>query len=90
MIHTKYVCVGMGLLLVFLSACSGSLYNKGRSLVEQGEYDRAIGLFYDEVRSHPASAEAWRELGIAYYKKGEINKAEGAVDRALAANDQNA
>jgi len=83
MINTKYVSTGIGLLLIFLTACSGSMYNQGRSLVERGEYDRAIGLFYDEVRQHPASAEAWRELGIAYYKKGDLDKAEDALKQAL-------
>jgi len=70
-------------MIVLLAAgCSQSLYMQGRHLTEQGEYDQAIALLYDEIRANPESADAWRELGIAYYKKGELAKAEDALKQA--------
>ena len=70
-------------MVVLLAAgCSQSLYMQGRNLSEQGEYDQAIALLYDEIRANPESADAWRELGVAYYKKGELAKAEDALKQA--------
>lgn len=70
------------ILLLVISGCSHSLYMQGSSLAEQGDYDRAIEKYYAEIKANPASADAWRELGIAYYKKGELIKAEDALKQA--------
>lgn len=70
--------------LMFLVGCSQGLYDQGRKLVDEGKYDRAIELFYEQIRSQPQSAQAWRELGIALYKKGELIKAEDALKQANA------
>lgn len=73
----------LGLFFLFLiSGCSHSLYMQGSSLAEQGDYDRAIEKYYAAIKANPASAEAWRELGIAYYRKGELTKAEDALKQA--------
>jgi tetratricopeptide (TPR) repeat protein len=68
--------------VVLLIGCSQSLFMQGRSLSERGEYDRAIEIFYDEIRANPQNAEAWRELGIALFRKGELDKAEDALKQA--------
>jgi len=68
--------------LLLLVGCSQSLYTQGRKLVEQGEYDRAIESFYAEIARNPQSADAWRELGVAFYEKGDLTKAEDAFKQA--------
>lgn len=68
--------------LLLLVGCSQSLYTQGRNLVEQGEYDRAIERFYAEIANNPQSADAWRELGVAFYEKGDLTKAEDAFKQA--------
>ncbi|UCD17492.1 MAG: tetratricopeptide repeat protein [Candidatus Zixiibacteriota bacterium] len=68
--------------VILLTGCSQSLYLQGRRLTEQGEYDRAIAILYDEIRVNPQSADAWRELGVAFYKKGDLTKAEDALKQA--------
>lgn len=70
------------IIVLLVAGCSQSLYMQGRHLAEQGEYDQAITLLYDEIRANPESADAWRELGVAYYKKGELAKAEDALKQA--------
>ncbi len=65
--------------VVLLAGCSQNLTTQGRKLVEQGEYDKAIEAFYAEISDRPQSATAWRELGVAYYEKGDLNKAEDAL-----------
>lgn len=66
------------LLLILLAGCSPGIYTQGQRWVEQGEYDRAIDSYYKDIAANPKSAEAWRELGIAFYKKGDLDKAEDA------------
>jgi tetratricopeptide (TPR) repeat protein len=68
--------------VVLLAGCSQSLTTQGRKFVEQGEYDRAIEAFYSEIARNPQSVDAWRELGIAYYEQGNLEKAEDALKQA--------
>ena len=63
----------LGLLVV---GCSQSLYMQGRRHLEEGRYNQAVESFYAEISVNPSSARAWRELGVAYYNKGNLTKAE--------------
>ncbi|MFZ5980646.1 MAG: tetratricopeptide repeat protein [Candidatus Zixiibacteriota bacterium] len=77
---TKKIIIALALL--FLTGCAPNLYRQGRQQTDQGEYDRAINTFYEEIRVHPDNYEAWRELGVAFYKKGELDQAEEAFKQA--------
>jgi len=68
--------------LVLLAGCAPSLYTQGRGMMEQGEYSRAVDLYYEEIRNNPESAKAWRELGVALYRQGELTRAEDALMQA--------
>ncbi|TET93595.1 MAG: tetratricopeptide repeat protein [Candidatus Zixiibacteriota bacterium] len=70
------------LLAVLVAGCSQSLYMQGRKYLDKGEYDPAIEAFYKEIAANPTSAEAWRELGVTYYEKGDLTKAEDALKQA--------
>jgi len=70
------------LLAVLVAGCSQSLYMQGRRYLDKGEYDPAIEAFYKEIAANPTSAEAWRELGVTYYEKGDLTKAEDALKQA--------
>ncbi len=72
----------IALLLFVLAGCSQSLYKQGRQLTDEGRYDRAIDVLYQELKINPQSGEAWRELGIAFYKNGDLDKAEDALQQA--------
>jgi len=67
---------------VLTAGCSQSLYMQGRKLSDEGRYDRAIEVFYDAIKANPQSGGAWRELGVAFYKKGDLEKAEEALKQA--------
>ncbi len=70
-------------LLLFLTVgCSQSLYFQGRKFLDEGQYGEAIDKFYAELKVNPKSAEAWRELGIAFYEKGDLIKADDALRQA--------
>ena len=69
-------------LLTLLVGCSQSYIGQGRSQLNRGEYDKAIENFYKEIQTNPASSDAWRNLGIAFYKKGDLIKAEDALLQA--------
>ncbi|HDL02874.1 MAG TPA: tetratricopeptide repeat protein, partial [candidate division Zixibacteria bacterium] len=72
------------LILLFLltAGCSQSLYMQGRRHVDEGRYDEAVDILYQEIQKKPTSYEAWRELGVAYYQKGDLIKAEDAFKQA--------
>ncbi|MCK5125859.1 MAG: tetratricopeptide repeat protein [candidate division Zixibacteria bacterium] len=69
-------------LIVFLAGCSQSLYNKGQQLSNEGQYDNAIDILYQEITVNPKNSKAWCELGVAFYKKGDLTKAEDALHQA--------
>jgi tetratricopeptide (TPR) repeat protein len=69
-------------ILLFLIGCSQNIYMQGRRYVDEGQYDRAIESFYKQIMVNPKDAVAWREIGIANYKKGDLVKAEDAFKQA--------
>lgn len=79
---TKIIFIFLSALLVLLAGCAPSLFTQGRGMMERGEYGRAVDIYLEEIRNNPESVKAWMELGIAYYKQGDLPKAEGAFERA--------
>ncbi|MCP4570192.1 MAG: tetratricopeptide repeat protein [FCB group bacterium] len=71
----------VGLLAI---GCSSGLYTQGQKLVEEEKYDRAIETFYRSIKINPESADSWRELGVAFFKKGDLVKAEDALKQSNA------
>jgi len=69
-------------LLILFAGCAPSLFTQGRGMMERGEYGRAADLYSEEIRNNQESAEAWRELGVALYKQGELTRAEEALAQA--------
>ena len=65
-----------------LAGCSQSLYMQGRRHLQNERYDPAIESFYQEISANPTNHEAWRELGVAYYEKGDLTKSEEALKQA--------
>lgn len=72
------------MVLVMAVGCASDQLNRGRHLTEQGRYEQAIDTLYGYINAHPKSAPAWRELGVAFYEKGELVKAEDAFAQANA------
>lgn len=70
------------LLCLILCGCGATYYGKGKAFLEKEDYDLAIENLYQAVTQNPKKAENWRELGIAYYKKGESGKALDALKQA--------
>ncbi len=71
-------CLAVGL----LAGCSSGLLQQGNRAAEEGKHDQAIDLYYREIAVNPQSMEAWRGLGAAFYKKGDLIKAEDALKQA--------
>lgn len=46
------------------------------------ESDRTIAVCYEKIQANPKSAALWRDLGLAFYQKGELGKAEAALKQA--------
>jgi len=78
---TTLVLAGLVLLLL-LAGCSQNLVTQGRKLTAQGEHDRAIEILHQFLVENPNQRKAWRELGVAYFKQGDLDRAEKAMDKA--------
>jgi tetratricopeptide (TPR) repeat protein len=50
---------------------------------KKGLYDLAIGEFSDSLAKIPENAAVIYHLGMAYYKKGEKEKAKEQLEKAL-------
>lgn len=74
-------CVVIAVLGIVIG-CSAGMHQQGRRLVEEGKYQQAIDLFYEQIRANPKDAIAWRELGVAFYEQGDPVKAEDALKQA--------
>ena len=70
------------LLCLILSGCAVNYYHQGRRFLRKKDYEKATEIFYQAVTRDPQKAENWRELGIAYYEKGEPDKALDALKQA--------
>ncbi|MEW5994572.1 MAG: tetratricopeptide repeat protein [Candidatus Zixiibacteriota bacterium] len=70
-------------LLMLLVGCSQSLMMQGRRHLNEGRYQAAIDVLYEEISANPQNAAAWRELGYACYQQGNLTKAEDALMQAV-------
>ena len=72
----------IGLTIIIGSGCAPQIYDQGRRLVEEGEFDRAITVLTDAIRENPDNYRLWQELGVAQYKQGDYDGAEKALQRS--------
>ena len=70
------------LLALLLAGCGQNMYTQGRKFIEDGQYDRAVSFYYQQIAENPQNMDAWRELGVAFYKQGNYEKAEDALKQA--------
>jgi len=78
----RYLIVVSMVLALMLGACSQGMYSQGKKHLARGEYDAAIEALYKELNTNPQNADAWRELGVAYYESKQLDKAEDALQQA--------
>ena len=78
---TKFVLPFLTLLL--FSNCAATLYDKGRSSLDDGEYLQAIATFKEELQTNPQNYEAWRDMGIAELKNNDLQSAEVSLLKAM-------
>src|SRR5207253_4424295 len=64
------------------AAAQSSDFDKPRRLMDQGKYDEAIAQLQELAAKDPARKGLARELGMAYYKKGDYMKAIDSLKKA--------
>lgn len=70
------------LIAAMIAGCSQSYLSQGRKHLANEQYDNAIDAFYKQIAANSSDYKAWQELGIAFYKKGDLIKAEDALKQA--------
>lgn len=62
----------------------GPFYQMGSILIEQGKLTLAVDMLVGLVQLHPLHAPAWCRLGVALQQAGMQDRAEVALERAIA------
>lgn len=57
--------------------------NAGRKFYNDGEYEKAVEAFKEEIRKKPASAEAHFNLALAYGRLGQHDNEIGAYEETI-------
>jgi tetratricopeptide (TPR) repeat protein len=78
--YTKVLVCFLSCLVLF--GCGANHYGTGKTYLKQENYDQATENLLQAVSQKPEEAENWRQLGIAYYKKGEWGRALDALKKA--------
>ena len=79
----KKVTISLLSVFLFVSFAWGVDFTSGISAYDKASYTDAVGHFRSAVDQDPLSAEAWYNLGNAYYKSGSPGKAIAAYRKAL-------
>ncbi len=58
-------------------------FNYGNALIQAGKNDEAMPYIQKAVELFPENFRAWNNLGLLYYKKGDIEKAKNAWNKSI-------
>jgi len=68
---------------LLITGCAAfSSHYKGQRALDEGRYDEAIVLFQKTLETSPEDARAIGSIGVAYFKKGDLQKAAQYLERA--------
>ena len=86
------LCLTLAAILLFVSQSSAqqseSVFSASRRLLEQGKFNEAIDSLNALAKSNPDLKGLSRELGIAYYRKGDYVNAVFNLQHALKENPE--
>jgi tetratricopeptide (TPR) repeat protein len=61
-----------------------STFDLGEKAVKAKDFERALSLFKEVVRSDPENADAWNYIGFSHRKLNQLDRALPAYQKALA------
>ena len=80
-------CFSALLAILLITGCAVfSDHYKGRSALDEGSYDEAIFLFEKALKTSPNNPGILTDLGVAYFKKDDLEEASGYFGKAKSAD----
>jgi len=68
--------------ILFLAGCAATRYDEGLSQLDKKNYNAAIEAFEAALQEAPDNAKIKRDLGYAYYKLNQLDKATSMLEEA--------
>ncbi len=78
----RYFAILVATACTVLAACAPSVYTQAQKRARAGDYAEAQKLYYNAIQAHPDHADAWRELGVAFFDQGDDARATEALEQA--------
>src|SRR4026208_676781 len=63
------------LLVIEVALATDRPFDAGLVALHEGNFDKAISLFTEDIRLHPENGAAYDNRGFAYLQKGELDRA---------------
>lgn len=71
------------ILFLLIAGCGARMYREGNIAFERGNYSEAIDKLQRAADEDPDNIDIWRQLGIAYYRTDQHERAVDALNQAL-------
>jgi tetratricopeptide (TPR) repeat protein len=65
----------LAVLIVRSAFAADNPFEAGLAALKEGNFDRAISLFTEDIRLHPRNGAAYDNRGFAYLQKGDLDQA---------------
>lgn len=85
----KHSILGLCLCAALFSGCSEKGDSKGDTLFKQGQYQEAIEVYSDRLKTKPKDVEALYSRGRAYEEVGDLAKAKKDFEAGFKQDDKN-
>ncbi|MEJ2636284.1 MAG: tetratricopeptide repeat protein [Calditrichia bacterium] len=83
-----FLFAALAIFMVLRMGCAAVQSNRGQAMLKKGQTEEAIKYFLGQLKEDRLNPATWRDLGIAYFKNGEYEKAVKSLEESYKLNDK--